>query len=155
MIYTLLLTLHSLVRWLVLAGLLSVLFRAYRGWWQRKPFSRLDNAFRHWTVTAAYIQLVLGLWLYLVSPVMDYFLHHYKEAVLQREVRFFGMEHSPMMIFAVVLVTLGSARARRRKEDLEKHKTLALWFSLGLLIILVSVPWPFSPMAARPWFRPF
>jgi len=53
-----------------------------------------------------HLQLLLGIWLYFVSPIVNHFLHHFSEAVSEREVRFFGMEHVFMMLVAVVVITL-------------------------------------------------
>src|SRR5690606_21091891 len=111
MIYGILLALHSLTRWLVLSGLLVSIVRSGRGWAGGSAFTRADNAFRHWTTTAAHVQLVLGVWLYFVSPITAFFMNNFSEAVHVRDVRFFGMEHSLIMTVAVVLVTIGSARA--------------------------------------------
>ena len=153
--YPTLLGIHSLFRWLVLASLIFAIYRAYNGWISKRTFSPFDNALRHWTATIAQIQLVLGLWLYFISPIIDYFLHNYNDAVHQRETRFFGMEHSLMMLAAIVLITIGSMKAKRKQMDTEKFKTMAIWFSIGLLIILISIPWTFSPLASRPYFRQF
>ena len=79
--YQTLLALHSLFRWIVLTSLLFTIYRAYKGWFAAKPFSRFDNTVRHTTATIAHFQLIIGLWLYFVSPIIDYFLHHYKIAV--------------------------------------------------------------------------
>lgn len=153
--YLTLLTLHSWGRWLVLTSLILAIFRGYKGWFSGKPFSTLDNNVRHWTATIAHIQLLLGIWLYFISPVIDYFLHHYKVAVHQREIRFFGMEHSLVMLISIIIITIGSAKAKRKKTDLEKFKTMAIWYTIGLFLILTSVPWAFSPLVSRPYFRFF
>lgn len=153
--YPTLLALHSLVRWLVLASLIFSMFRSYRGWLTNAEFTGFDNSVRHWTATIAHVQLVLGLCLYFVSPIIDYFLHNFKDAVHLREIRFFGMEHSLMMLIAILIITFGSAKARRQKTDAKKFKTMALWFSIGFLTILSSIPWAFSPLTSRPNFRPF
>src|ERR1700744_2655583 len=79
--YPIILALHSFFRWLVLAGLLWAIFSAYKGWLGKKHFPSLDNSLRHWTATIAHIQLVLGMWLYSISPLISYFLHNYKDAV--------------------------------------------------------------------------
>ena len=150
-----LLTLHSLVRWVVLASLLFAIYRAYRGWFFRKPFFSFDDSVRHWTATISHIQLIIGLVLYSISPIIDFFLHNYKAAVQQRQFRFFGMEHSLMMLVAIALLTIGSALAKRKTEDGEKFKTMAIWFTIALLVILVSIPWPFSPLTSRPFLRFF
>lgn len=150
-----LLTLHSIVRWLVLASLLFAIVQSYKGWFTNKEFSKFDNFVRHTTATISHIQLILGLWLYFLSPIIEYFLHNYKEAAKQKEIRFFGMEHTLMMLIAIILITIGSAKAKRKSTDKEKFKTMAIWFTISLLIIFISIPWPFSPFAQRPLYRRF
>lgn len=154
--YNTLLSIHSIFRWLVLIGLLYAIYRAWSGWLRNKTFTKHDNLVRHLTATLAHIQLIIGVWLYLVSPIISYFLHSYKDAVQQREVRFFGMEHSLMMLIAIVFITIGSMITKRRPTDKRKFKAMAIWFTLALLVILVMIPWPFSPITAnRPYIRPF
>lgn len=148
-----LIALHSLIRWFVLVSLLYSIYRAYNGWFSGKAFSAQDNSVRHWTATIAHVQLVVGLWLYFLSPIVNYFLHNFKDAVHQREIRFFGMEHSIMMLTAIALITVGSAKAKRKETDKEKFKTMVVWFSIGLLLILANIPWSFSPLVSRPYFR--
>ena len=110
---------------------------------------------RHWTATIAHIQLIIGLWLYAVSPITNYFINNSQEAIHLREIRFFGMEHSLMMLIAIIVITIGSVKAKRQSTDTEKFKTMAIWFTVGLLIILSSIPWQFSPLTSRPHFRAF
>ncbi len=152
MYYYLLIT-HSWFRWLVLFSLLLALYRAYRGWLQKKPFTKFDNSVRLGAVIIAHIQLVLGLWLYAISPIVDYFLHHFKEAVHQRQARFFGMEHITTMALAVVVLTIGSVITKSKPTDTLKFRTMAIWFTIALLLILSSIPWSFSPIDSRPLFR--
>lgn len=153
--YPSLLATHSLVRWLLLAALLLSLVSAYSGWFSNRKFTRFDNSVRHWTATIAHIQLVFGLWLYIISPFTNHFLQGFSDSIHQRDLRFFGMEHSLMMVIAIVLITIGSVKAKRKTMDIEKFKTMAIWYTIGLLIILASIPWVFSPFTSRPNFRPF
>ncbi|GAA4322224.1 hypothetical protein GCM10023149_22420 [Mucilaginibacter gynuensis] len=153
--YPLFLALHSLVRWLVLLSLLFSIFRSYSGWLKKKTYTGFDNTVRHITATIAHIQLIIGVALYFISPIVSYFLHNFKEAVHMRQIRFFGMEHVTMMLTGIVLVTIGSAKAKRKLTDNDKFRTQAVWFTIGLLVILSSIPWAFSPLISRPWFRPF
>jgi phosphoglycerol transferase MdoB-like AlkP superfamily enzyme len=151
--YNTILTLHSLCRWLVLATLLIAINRSYTGWLTSLAFTKQDNRLRHITATIAHIQLILGLWLYFISPVISYFLHHYKEAVHMRQIRFFGMEHSLMMLVAIIIITFGSSIAKRKNTHKARFKTIAIWYTVALVVILINIPWPFSPMVARPWLR--
>jgi hypothetical protein len=138
---------------LVLISLIYALYRAYRGWFYNKTFTIFENRVRHNTATIAHIQLIFGVWLYLISPITTFFLHHFKDAVHIREIRFFGIEHSSTMLIAILLITIGSALAKRKSTDKEKFKTIAIWFSIALLLILAAIPWKFSPLVSRPFWR--
>lgn len=153
--YGFVLALHSLFRWLVLLSLLFAIYRAWHGWRTGRKFTPFDNKVRVTTATIAHLQLVFGIWLYCISPLITLFLQHFKETMHQRQIRFFGMEHSTMMLLAIVVLTIGSAKAKRKPGDKAKFKTMAIWFTIALLIILSSIPWAFSPMVSRPWFRWF
>lgn len=151
--YPALLSIHSIIRWLVLLSLVYAIYRAARGYFSRKAFTRADNTARHWTATFAHIQLLVGMLLYTQSPVVKYFWNNTKAALRQRDITFFGALHLPLMMTAIVLLTIGSAMAKRKKEDREKFRTMLLWFALALVLILVAIPWPFSPLAGRPYIR--
>ena len=132
--YSYLLFAHNLFRWLVLISLLCSIGIAYAGWTRKSAFSATANAFRHWTATIAHLQLVLGITLYFKSPAVSV-------------EPFFRFIHPLLMIAAVVVVTIGSARAKRAPEDREKFQTMLRWFSFALFLILSAVPW------WRPLFR--
>lgn len=144
---------HNTFRWLVLASLLVAVYRAARGYYRHTAFSKTDNAIRHWTATIAQLQLMIGMILYFQSPIVKYFLANVKTAIKDLDLSFFALVHSSMMITAVLIVTIGAAVAKRQETDHQKFKTMYQWFSLALLIILIAIPWPFSPFASRPYFR--
>ena len=153
--YPTLLTLHSLIRWLVLIFIVYSIFRALVGYINNKPFSKSDNAFRHWTATAAHLQLMIGMILYTQSPLVKYFWSNRGAALQNPELTFFGVLHITLMISAIVLLTIGSALAKRKPTGKEKFRTILIWFSLALLIIFIAIPWPFSPLSNRPYLRIF
>lgn len=151
--YSFLLFFHSLFRWLVLASLLYGIFRAYKGYNSGGTFTKTDNTVRHWTATISHIQLMIGFTLYFTSPIISYFFSHVKEAIHITDMSFFAIVHILLMFTSVVLITIGSAMAKRKPTDREKFKTMLVWFSIALLIIFIAIPWPFSPFANRPYFR--
>lgn len=153
--YPIILATHSLTRWLILISLLYAVYRSYKGWISKKAFSRLDHFSLNLAVVIAIIQLVEGLWLYFISPIIYYFLHHFKEAVHQNQIRFFGMEHSLVMITGIAIIIIGAAKTKGKESDIAKFKTMAIWFTIALLLIISSVPWAFSPYVSRPYFRAF
>lgn len=150
--YLTLLTLHSWGRWAVLLGLLFGLGRAYRGWLNGQGFTRLDDRVRHGVASVAHVQLTIGYLLYFTSPLVRAF--HLRDAVHDAGALFFGLQHVLAMTGAVVVLTIGSALAKRRVGSPAKFRTMALWFTAALLLILLAIPWPFSPWAHRPYFRP-
>jgi hypothetical protein len=145
--------LHSQTRWLVLISLMYAIFRSYKGYSSDMKITGTDNAVRHWTATIAHVQLIIGMIFYFKSPVVQYFWKNFNEAKESFEHLFFGLIHISLMITAVVMITIGSALAKRKPSDKDKFKTMGIWFSIALIIIFIAVPWPFSPLANRPYFR--
>lgn len=144
---------HSTMRWLVLTSLLYAIYRSYIGYTSDVLFSKTDNAIRHWTATIAHIQLVIGITLYTQSPIIKYFWHNFNEAINSLDTTFFGIFHIVLMLTAIILITIGSALSKRKTTDREKFKTILVWYSISLIIIFIAIPWPFSPLANRPYFR--
>lgn len=154
--YTFLLALHSLLRWFVLAALLFAIFRAYKGWFGKNTFTKTDDKARLFSVIFIHLQLIIGLALYLLNPAIRGFFAEFKENVHIAWLRFFGLEHLLVMLIAVVLITIGSAKTKRAATDLVKFRTLAIWFSVALLLILSAIPFAFrGEEIARPLFRAF
>ena len=154
-IYAFILALHSTWRWVVLITLMVSLFRfAY----QKKKglsFTPTDSFLKKAVIIAFYMQALMGIILYTLSPITQYFLTHFDTAVHLRQIRFFGMEHSSMMILAAIFLLIGSLKSKNADTDDRRFKILLIWFGLALLIVLSSIPWEFSPLTSRPSFRSF
>jgi Na+-driven multidrug efflux pump len=89
------------------------------------------------------------------SPVVQYFWQNKTTAVEYTEPVFFALYHFTMMLAAVVLITIGSALAKRTPSDQQKFKTMLVWYSVTLLIIFIAIPWKFLPWISRPYIRTF
>ncbi len=152
--YGYLLLLHSLLRWLVLGSLLYAIYTASRGVIRRQTFTAGANAIRHWTATIAHVQLLVGMTIYFQSPIVLLRMQS-SAGGLFNEHTFFRFVHSALMLLAIIVITVGSAKAKRMEENQDKYQTMLKWFIAGLLIILIAIPWPFSPFASRPYLRPF
>ncbi len=68
--------------------------------------------------------------------------------------RFFAVEHLVLMLVGLAFVHVGRARAKKARSDVAKHKTAAIFYTLGFVLILVGIPWPFSPIG-RPMLPSF
>ncbi|WP_343617854.1 hypothetical protein [Flavobacterium sp.] len=144
---------HSFMRWLVLLSLLYSIYRAYKGYFFQLSFTKTDNLIRHWTATIAHIQLLFGIVVYVQSPIVKYFWRNFKDGIQNLDISFFGLIHIVLMLPAVIFITIGSALAKRKLSDGQKFKTMLIWFTIALIIIFIAIPWPFSPLANRPYIR--
>lgn len=154
MYYTLLI-LHNIIRWILFIGMVYALFNSWLALIQNKNFTANDRLLNWLVCTTGLTQMAIGLMLYCISPLTEHFIQHYQEAVHQRSMRFFGMEHSLMMLVSIVLILIGNRKAFQQEQDRMKHRTLAIWYTIALIIIIINIPWPFSPFAARPLIRWF
>jgi hypothetical protein len=151
--YPHLLVAHSWVRWTVLILLVAVVVRAWRG--RRAPnavWSALDERVQVALVAAADLQLLLGLWLYAISPFARAFLADPIGNQKVRILRFFGEEHIVMMLAAIAFVHVGRVKARRAADAVERHRRVFAWTLAALLFVLASIPWPYFPVE-RPLLR--
>lgn len=150
--YQILIFFHSILRWLVLASLLYAILRAYKGFSAKLIFTKADNSIRHLTATIAHVQLMIGIILYSQSPVVKYFFAESATGRITESV-FFGVIHIAIMLTAIIIITIGSAIGKRKSTDQEKFKTMLIWFLIALALIFLAIPWPFSPLAQRPYLR--
>ena len=151
--YPFVLTLHNITRWLVLILAVIAIARSFSGLSGKKKWSAADDRAGMLFTMLLDIQLLLGLILYFfLSPTTTGALSNFGAAMGAALVRYFAVEHSLGMLVAVVVAHLGRSASRRAHSDRNKFRRAAIWFTLALVIILVSIPWPFMA-AGRPWFR--
>jgi hypothetical protein len=148
-----LLFVHSLVRWLVFVSLFYAILRSWRGYQFNMVFGRTDDLIRHWMATFAQVQMVIGIILYTQSPFVRYFWTNFKDGVRNRDALFFSLVHIVLMFTAVAFITTGSSIAKRTDRDRDKFRIVLIWFFAAFILILAAIPWPFSPLAQRPYLR--
>ena len=55
--------------------------------------------------------------------------------------RLLAVEHPLMMIIAIVFITIGWSKHKKKDTDTGKFKTIAIFYSLALLFVLSRIPW--------------
>lgn len=139
--YTALLHVHSYNRWLVLLSGAVALVVAYRGWLGGGAYGRVESfsgrAFRG----LLDLQVLLGLALYALSPIVRAGLGDLGAAMGEKELRFFSVEHITGMVIALAFVHAGAARVQHADTDAAKLRQQAIWQTLAAISILVSIPW--------------
>lgn len=146
-----LLLVHSTLRWLILPALIWAVFTGWEGRRFDRPFRLADRIAVSTVSILAHIQLLLGFWMYIESPVVKGFWA--ERSFRWNDPLFFSLIHFALMVTAIVLITIGSALVKRDLEDHKKFSVVFRYYGLALLIILLAIPWPFSPLAQRPWLR--
>ena len=151
--YDLVVLAHSWLRWLVLLAALAAVARAIGGVNTRRPWTPLDDRASLWFVSSMDLQMLLGLLLYLwLSPVTRSAFIDMAAAMRESSIRFFAVEHPVGMIVAIALAHVGRARIKKATDSETRHRRALVFYGLALVIMLLSIPWPFFP-AARPLFR--
>lgn len=146
--YKILESAHSGWRWIVLILLLAAIVKMHLGWKGNKAFTAGDKKLALFAMIAFHIQFLFGLVLYFVSPKVAFIPGMMKNSLL----RFFSVEHFLMMTIAMVLITIGHSRAKKKENNKAKFKTLAVFYTIALILILAAIPWPFREALGGSWF---
>jgi hypothetical protein len=156
MLYITLLNIHSLIRWVALFALGLSLACTIVALLRRHGFTKFHVALRKLTVGAVHLQLLLGIALYLQSPLIRTGHANIGASMKVRELRFFLIEHPIMMLLAGVVITLGARHSKRGGDANTRHRRWLAAIAWATAIVLITIPWPFTPIApARPLWRPF
>jgi hypothetical protein len=144
--YPLLLSVHNFMRWLFLAAALYAIFRSIMGLMNKQVYSKADNTSGSLLVAFAHSQLLIGIILLAISPVVEAAMLDMGATMKDKVLRGILVEHPLTMIIGVVLIQVGRIRTRKAYADADKYKRSLIFYGLGLLLILSRIPWGTSPM---------
>jgi uncharacterized membrane protein YozB (DUF420 family) len=151
--YTVLLFIHSWLRWALLALAVVVLFRSIARGRTGAPWTTSDRTLTVMFTAVLDTQVLLGFGLYFgASPFTPRTMEAFRAAMKVSYLRFFAVEHIFAMIFALVAAHVGVASAKRAEDDPTRYKRIAMGVAVALLAIAAGIPWPGMPYA-RPLFR--
>lgn len=140
--YQIIQTLHSYLAYVVLALLFFAVANAIIGLVGKKMFT-LEKDFRIslFTLILSHIQLLVGLLLFFISANGLQAIQALGMGGLNAPARLLAVEHPFINIIAIVLITIGWSRHKKVMEAGKKFKSIALFYGLGLLLILSRIPW--------------
>lgn len=138
---------HSGFRWIVLILLLTAIFRAAT----RKNkgiYEKSDKMINLFAMISVHIQITFGLIILFFGP-KDIFHQGWMQDKVSK---FFVMEHLTMMILAMILITIGRRKTENKETPQAKHKSILLWYTITLVLILAAIPWPGLRNVGAQWF---
>ncbi|KQN34000.1 cytochrome B [Pedobacter sp. Leaf41] len=130
--YNILKSAHSGWRYIVLILLVVAVVNALSGWFGNKTYTEGNRKLNVFTLISAHIQFLIGLVLFFFSPLT-------KLPMSDAIGRYFKVEHTSMMLIAIILITVGNARSKKVADAVAKHRTIAIFFGLALVLIVVSI----------------
>ena len=129
--------LHSGWAYLALLLLLFAVINAVIGLTSKKEFTAKDRKISLFALIGTHTQLLIGLILYFVSPLGKDSFGQMSNAAL----RLTSIEHPLINLIAIVLITIGLSKHKKLINSEAKHKTFAIYYGLGLILILSRIPW--------------
>ena len=131
---------HSMWRYVVLVLLLLTLFKSLIGWFGNKEHTSGDVKLTLFANISFHIQLLIGLILYFRSTAVSFI----PIGEMKGETRYWTVAHINIMIVAAAIVTIGRKVALKAADDKGKHMKMAIFYLVGLAIIFLSIPWPWT-----------
>ncbi len=148
-----LLHLHSFLRWVILILLLVAIYKSFVD--RSKAYTSGHKKTGMFLMICADIMLLLGLYQWFTGPWGLKSIQTNGMGVVMKNavLRFFAVEHLIGMLIAIILIHVGYSYSKKNIPDSVKHKRTLVFFGLALLVILISIPWPFRLVGSgRAWF---
>lgn len=128
---------HSFIAYAALIMLIVASINAIIGMTSNREFKEVDRKLSLFALIFTHTQLLIGIVLYFVSPLVQSFSVAMKDSTL----RLYALEHPLINIIAVILITVGFSKHKKATTSHAKFKSIAILFSLGTILILSRIPW--------------
>ncbi len=146
-------SLHNIMRWVVLLFGILTLLKSFSGLGGKREFGPADKRIALFFQISVDIQLLLGLALYFMRGYFKAFSSGNMGGIMKDDVsRFWTIEHITGMIIAIILVHVGYKGTKGNRTSKAKFSRLFWCCLIALIIMLVTIPWPFRQLGiGRPW----
>jgi len=136
------LQLHSYWAYLTLGILLIAVITFLLSWSSKNDYFAKDLRIALFTLIVTHIQLLIGLAWYFMSPAYKSMKTMGMAAAMKdKHIRHLAVEHPIMMIIAVVLITVGFSKHKKKETAGAIFKTLSIYYGIALGLILAMIPW--------------
>ncbi|MEO5789121.1 MAG: hypothetical protein ACOH2D_16500 [Gelidibacter sp.] len=134
--------LHSYWAYLALIMIVIATLNALFKFFGNKEFHPIDFRISLFTLIVFHIQLLIGIVLYVTGPYLSSISELGMKGVMGNSImRSNIVEHPLMMIIAVVFITVGYSKHKKKLTSKPKFKMLAIFYTLALICVLAKIPW--------------
>ena len=134
--------LHSYWAYLVLLILVLATFNALIKFFADKEFHAKDFRISLFALIVSHIQLLLGLILFFAAEYITQIKETGMSTIMKNDLlRSNIVEHPLTMIIALVLITMGYSKHKKKLTSKSKFKMLAIFYTLALILVLAKIPW--------------
>ena len=133
---------HSYWAYIAVFILIIAFINAVMGMAKKRTFTDKDLRISLFTLIVMHIQLLIGLGWYFMSPWFKALKNvGMSEAMKDAQLRLFAIEHPTMMILAIIFITIGWSKHKKKTTDEGKFKTIMIFYGIGLFFVLTRLPW--------------
>lgn len=141
--YTTVQFLHSYWAYLVLFMVLIASINSLAGFFGNKEYQPKDFRISLFALIVTHIQLLIGLVLYFISPLGLKSITNNGMGTVMKDatLRLYAVEHLTVMILAVIFITIGYSKHKKKLVSKPKFKMLAIFYTIALVLMLSRIPW--------------
>jgi heme A synthase len=133
---------HSYWAYLVFIMLVIATINALIKFFGKKEFHAVDFRISLSTLIVTHIQLLIGIVLFFASNYLSTISDMgMGEVMKNKALRSNIIEHPIAMILAVVFITMGYSKHKKKLTSNSKFKMLAIFYTLALILVLAKIPW--------------
>ena len=132
---------HSYFAYLVITILFLSTLRFLIRYLLSKDYTPIDFRLALVTLITSHTQLLIGLFLYFISPKLSWWNNGFNSVISNPDYRLYLIEHPVINIIAIILITRGYSLHKKKRVSNSKFKTIAIHYLLGLVLLLYFIPW--------------
>jgi hypothetical protein len=134
-IYEIFKDLHSWFRYVLFVLVLLAIIQSLIGWFGKKAYTEGNRKINLFAMISADIQLLFGIVLYFLSPLVKFNSGTMKDNTL----RYFTVEHWVMMLIAIALIHIGHSKSKKAITSEKQHKSIAIFYIIAILVIIGAI----------------
>ena len=140
--YPLIKILYYYWSYITLLVLIFAFLNALIGKIRGKDFKLKDLRISLFGLIFSYLQLLIGLLLYIVSPWFNQWSKLGIVNVMSNsQIRFQLVENPSLNIIAIILITVGWSVHKKQGDPGKKFLRIIIFYGLGLILKLTKIPW--------------